>query len=157
VAELVVRRPEPGDVEWIAQRMRAQDRAELAALGRHDVEEVLRESLARSTLAWTTTSDGEPIVIGGAAPLRSLLDDVGVPWLLGTDVAMKHQRAFMTVAPIYIGQMLQTFSHLLNYVHVDNTVSRRWLKRVGFTLAEPAPFGPLGAPFCRFEMSRNHV
>ncbi len=152
---IVYRPPEPSDITHIAARMRRQDVAELAALGLEPAA-ALERSVRASVLCWTATVDGEPALITGAAPLATLLGDIGAPWLLGTDLVTQQQRAFMRLAPVYIDAMLSTFSHLLNFVHAENTASVRWLKRMQFQLHPAQPFGPKGAHFHPFER-RRHV
>lgn len=132
--------------------MRKADVAELAALNLRDPHYTLARSVEASALAWTALADGEPALIVGVTPLGSLMGDVGAPWMLGTDLVTKHQRAFMRYSPGYIEKMQSAFSHLLNFVHAENKAACRWLKHMGFTLREAQPYGPLGAPFHLFEM-----
>lgn len=131
--------------------MRQADLAEVFATGTDPVR-ALHEGIRRSVHCWVATVDGRPACVFGVAPIGSLLSDTGAPWMLGTDLITQHQRAFMRRSPRYIAHMLDAFSHLLNFVHAENEPSVRWLKRMGFTLHEPAPHGPNGALFHRFEL-----
>ena len=72
--------------------------------------------------------------------------------MLGTPLLDQHARVLVRLTPVYIGRMLGAFPHLLNYVHAGNTTSVRWLRRLGFTLAEPQPYGARGELFHQFEM-----
>jgi hypothetical protein len=151
-----VRAPRDGDAEALAAGMRAQDIAELEAVGRPDLVAVVRESIAVSTWCWTVTVDGELAAILGVTRHGTVLAPIGVPWMLGTELVRQHRRCLARLTPQYIDQMLQVAPHLLNYVHARNTVAVRWLKRTGFRLHPARPHGPFGEPFHLFEM-RAHV
>jgi len=150
VAEIVIRATEPGDAELLAAAMRPADLAEVRACG-HGPLEAARRSVAQSVLCWSAFADGELACILGVAPI-SLVSGIGSPWMLGTPTLDAHHRVLVRLTPRYIATMLKAFPHLVNHVHAANTTSVRWLRRIGFTLAAPAPFGALGEPFHRFEM-----
>lgn len=151
MADVLIRPTEPGDTDLLLENMRPADRAECEAYGEPDLRTALRASAARSLLCWTVFFDGELAAILGAAPV-SVLGGVGSPWMLGTPVLERHQRVLVRRTPEYIAQMLRVFPHLINFVHVDNTTSVRWLRRLGFTLHDPVPYGAQGALFHPFEM-----
>ena len=146
---------EPADITWLAEHLRAQDVAEVHACGHRDLAHVVRAGVARSVWSRTATVDGEVAAIFGVAPLLTLMDPRGVPWMLGTDLVPANRGALARHAAPYIQQMLGTFPHLVNIVHAKNTVAVRWLRRVGFTLREPIPHGPEGEMFHLFEMHRH--
>lgn len=108
-------------------------------------------SIASSTHCWAASIDGEVACILGVAPI-SLLGGVGSPWLLGTDVLARHRATFMRHAREGVRAMLGVYPHLVNCVHVKNTASIAWLRRVGFVLHPPIPYGPHRALFHPFEM-----
>lgn len=143
----------PGDVDHVAAHMREADIAEVRA-GGHEPLEALRESLARSAMAWTATVDGVPAAIFGVAPLGSVLDPRGAPWLLGTDAVPRSRRALAVLAPRYIREMQAAFPHLINLVHSPNTVAVQWLRHVGFTLGAQVQHRATGEFFTLFEMRR---
>jgi hypothetical protein len=128
--------------------MRSQDRVEYEALtGSQDYETGLLRSINDSTRAVVLTVAGEPAVLFGVAPY-TYLGDVGVPWMVSTDYAVRHRHALMRLAPLYIRRMLALYPRLYNVVHERNTISRRWLGRMGFS------FGAVvlirGEPFIKF-------
>lgn len=151
MVEVLIRPTEPGDVARLFANLRASDLAECQAYGKPDIAAGIESSAARSLLCWTGLVDGELAAILGVAPL-SIVNGIGSPWMLGTPVLDAHQRVLVRKTPEYIARMLKAFPHLVNFVHAKNTTSVRWLRRLGFSLSEPAPFGPLGEPFHRFEM-----
>ena len=133
--------------------MRAADIAEVRA-GGHEPAEALRHSVARSAMCWTATVDGVPAAIFGVAPLGSVLDPRGAPWLLGTDDVPRSRRALAALTPRYIREMLGMFPHLLNLVHAPNTAAVGWLRHVGFTLGQTIAHPATGEPFILFEMRK---
>lgn len=150
MAEILIRATEPGDAELLGANMRTCDAQEVRACG-HTPLVAAQRSVAHSLLCWSAFADGELGCIIGCAPI-SIVSGIGSPWMLGTPVLDAHSRVLVRLTPRYIAEMLKAFPHLVNHVHTHNTTSKRWLRRVGFTIGEAAPFGALGEPFHRFEM-----
>lgn len=139
------------DAAELASCLRAADRLELGAMGL--TTEAIAKSVLCSVWAKTIRADGQMGAMMGVAPLSgSFFSDTGVPWMLGSDLVRKHQRCLMRMSVPYIFDMLDTFPHLLNFVHAENHEAVRWLKRMGFALQPAAPHGPKGALCHRFEM-----
>ena len=151
MADVVIRPTEPGDAAELFTHLRPADLAECRAYGRIDIRAGIEDNVRRSTLCWTGLVDGELAAILGVAPIN-MLTGIGSPWMLATPVLDRHQRVLVKETPKYINRMLNTFPHLFNFVHERNTTSVRWLRRLGFVLHEPIPFGALGEPFRPFEM-----
>lgn len=156
MGNLTFRAPAPGDVEYLAAHMRMADRVELAAINRVPAE-ALERAVRTSTLCWTVLAGDELLCMFGVAPLRSwsLLEDTGSPWFLGTEGVFAHRRPFISEPAAYIRRMLDAYPRLVNFVHAENQHSVRWLRRLGFTVEPAQPWGPNGAPFHRFEMTRD--
>jgi hypothetical protein len=146
------RPPTEGDIDALVAGMRRQDVAEVQAAGHTDLRAAVADGVRRSHWCLTAAIGGEVVCIFGVAPLGSLLDNRGVPWMLGTDLVPRNRRALARLAPGYIRRMLQTYPHLVNVVHARNTVAVGWLKRVGFHLHPAQPRGPHGEPFHVFEV-----
>jgi hypothetical protein len=151
VADVLIRPTEPGDAARLFANLRASDLAECRAYGHPDIAASIASCVDLSVLCWTGLVDGELAAIFGVAPINALTG-VGSPWMLGTPVLDRHQRILVRRTPENIAPMLKMFPHLVNYVHAKNTTSVRWLRRLGFTLHEAVPYGPLGEPFHPFEM-----
>lgn len=144
----------PGDIAYVAERLRAADREEVRAVRAGiSMRDALAESVLRSSHYETAVAvDGnEPIAIRGVAPV-ALLGGVGAPWMLATERAFLFPRALVVEGRRYVGQMLAVYPHLVNYVDARNLRSVRWLAAIGFKIHEAAPFGEAGLPFHRFEM-----
>ena len=147
--------PRKGDAAELAANLRDQDREELRAAGVMNAEHAIADGIRRSALCWTARVDGEMACVFGVAPLGTMLDPRGVPWMLGTPLVPRHRRTLQELTPRYIQQMLEAYPHLLNQVHAKNTVATRWLRKMGFVLQPPTPTGPYGEPFHLFEMKRH--
>lgn len=150
MVEIEIRPTVAADAVLLGENMRACDAREVRACGHEPLPAAVR-SVAHSVLCWSAFADGELICIMGAAPV-SIVSGIGSPWMLGTPVLDTQSRVLVRTAPKYIAQMLKAFPHLVNYVHADNATSQRWLRRLGFTLDQAAPFGARGEFFHRFEM-----
>ena len=141
-------------VAAMAPRMRQADRDEVWASAMLTPEQALSMSVRTSMRSWAGIIDGEVVCIFGVgAP--SMLSDVGIPWMLGTDSLERYQRTFLRRCRRYVAEMLDGYRVLVNFVDERNTVSQRWLAWLGFTLQDPEPHGPLGLPFRRFYMTRG--
>lgn len=143
-----------GDVEHVAAHMRAADVAEVRACG-HAPLEALRFSVDRSAMSWAATVRGRPVAVFGVAPLGSVLDSRGAPWLLGTDDVPRNARALARLARFYTREMLDAFPHLVNSVHSRNVAAVAWLAHMGFRLGVTYTHPTTGEPFTVFEMRRK--
>lgn len=141
-------------VKAIADDMRQADIDEVWASSRHTPIEAMISSWKMSDSSVIVTVNDEPCVMIGLV-IRDILSGSGVPWLLGTDNALKYKRHFITQVPAIIDEMLAICPKLYNYVHADNKVSIRWLKRIGFTIEAPLPIGYDGALFHKFYLERT--
>lgn len=141
-------------IDPVASNMRDADALEVWLAAHKTPHEALREGFAASVRAWTIMRDGEPIGMFGVSS-ASVLGNIGVPWLLGTDGMLKVKRQFVKECGHYIDWMLSLYPHLVNYVHADNKPSIRMIKWLGFELEGPRPAGPEGADFFKFERFRD--
>lgn len=130
--------------------MRARDRAECEAGGLTGRKAVWR-SYRGSVIARAAFINGELAAIFGMG--GGVLSDTGAPWLFTTQVVEQFPLMFVRVALAMVDEMLQIKNRLENYVSADYPQACRFLASIGFTLGEAEPFGPKGAPFCKFTMS----
>lgn len=148
---MLFRPPRMTDIIAVAIRMREADRVECRAAGADDLLRALRDGVARSDWSRTALVDEGPMCIFGVCPL-GVAPAVGVPWMLGTPLVQTHARTFVRRAIEVVREMLLRYPTLMNYVHADNALAVRWLRRTGFVLSPAEPFGPRGALFHRFEL-----
>ena len=141
------------DADTFAPLLRQQDKAELQALlGHTDYRWALAYSIAESSDAWTLHTPEGPALVCGVSPY-TYLGDVGVPWMLATENAVRHRHALMRLAPQYIARMLARFPQLCNLVHEANTISVRWLARMGFEFTNKVLVR--GEPFLVFRLTKG--
>lgn len=141
--------------ERFAPLMRAGDIAEGEALGLNPAAAVLA-GVERSELALCALFDGEPAAIVGVNTLsRSILGgSTGQIWMLSAQACTRHPREFLTTSRGVLELLLTEWDVLTNWIDARYTGALRWAKWLGFEIEPPAPYGPLGAPFCRFTVGR---
>ena len=143
-------------IESMLPFVRQADIEEVKASSGKDMRTALLDALRYSDHAWAGIIDGEVACIFGVGSL-SILSDVGVPWLIGTDAINRHSRAFLRRNLWVVALMRERYPVLRNWVDARNTAAIRWLKWLGFTLGDPAPWGAAQLPFHPFEMRGNYV
>jgi len=141
-------------IQVIADDMRQADIDEIWASNHQTPADALLEGFEISDYSVVITVDDEPCVMLGLV-IHDILAGTGVVWLLGTNAALKHKRHFITQVPNIIDEMLDICPKLFNYVHIDNEVSIRWLKRIRFTFDKPAPYGYDRELFHKFYLERT--
>jgi hypothetical protein len=148
----------PAEVEHardLGRRLRADDLAEIRAVHGFEVDPVLllRMALDVTDRPLCAVADGLPIALLGCAPGGTLLTPFGVPWLLGSDESARHPRVFVEAGRRLTREWLTRHGGtLLNRVDARNLASIRWLRRIGFEIHKPAPYGAEGRAFHPFTM-----
>jgi len=149
--KVLVRPAELADIQVLYDNMRQADRDELiAAYGQGNELWALKAALDTSIVSWSGFYDGKLCCVFGVGA-ASLLDENGVPWMVGTVELERHSGVLMRQCRGYIQSMHTYFSRLYNFVDVRNAKSIRWLKRLGFVFGEPVEYGVYGMKFLPFE------
>lgn len=151
-AEIVPAREEY--VGFVAANMRQADRDEIWASHHLRPEQALRRCLRETPKAFAAVIDGEVCCLFGVTP-RSILTGHGMLWMLGTDGIVRHQYRFLRDSIECADAMNREYPILMNYVSDANEASKRWLRWLGFTLDDPAPYGVERQLFRRFERVRG--
>lgn len=146
-------RPTTELIEGIAANMRQEDIDEIWASHHSTPIDALMNGWKISDRSMIVVVNNEPCVMIGLV-IRDILSGAGIPWLLGTENALKYKRCFLTQVPAVINEMLDICPRLFNYVHIKNKVSIRWLKRIGFTFDEALPYGCDNELFHKFHLER---
>lgn len=154
--EIQLIRPTPEGVRYIAETMREDDKAEILLASGESPIEALEAGVEMSDYIAMAVINGTPCSIFGLV-VKNLLCGSGVPWLLSSEAVLSHKRQFLLQSQSVLSSMLDVCSELMNYVHVDNGFSIRWLQRIGFTLEDPEPYGVSGALFHKFYMRADNV
>lgn len=150
--KIEVRKAQLDDVPHIAERMRHDDRDEIAAFG-VSPETALLHGLRQSLQSWTGTVDDEPVCMFGFNR-RTMLSEVGIPWLLGTDRVREIPYAFLRKSRRITADVIAsgTFSRLENLVSANNELSIRWLRWLGFSIHPDYAIAIGGRTFYLFTM-----
>lgn len=138
-------------VTSIASRMRAEDAAELYASVGLSPLVGLRLSFERSLYAWTWLVDGVPATMFGVGAF-SIIGDVGIVWMMGTDLVVDHWPAFLRCTKRNIGKLLSIYPILTNFVDARYTDCIAWLRWLGFVIEPAVPHGFERRPFHRFTL-----
>ncbi|MCC3733710.1 hypothetical protein LLS47_12305 [Rouxiella badensis] len=136
--------------------IRQADIDEFYAAALIEPDEVLRRSMAASTVTWAGLVDGEVVAIFGVCP-ASLLTGFGVPWLVGSDKLESVQVTFLRHCRPALSAIQQLYPRLENFVDARNTAAKSWLHWLGFTLQDAQPYGALQLPFHHFALRADHV
>jgi hypothetical protein len=115
---------------YIAAKMRASDRVEVAVFGSTPFAS-LRLGLAGSTVCWTALKEGRPAAMLGATPLNEA-EGHGTPWMLST-AAAEDARAIAEHGPLVIAALHRRYRVLTNWVAADNRAALRMLRWLGFS------------------------
>ena len=134
-------------VTYIAQRLREADKTEVWLSHMASPYEAVFDSWASSDVCRCIETDaGEPVGLTGLVGSRI--------WMLGTDELTATRRRRLQLCNEGRGWV----EHCLdvagmpigNDVYAKNTASIRWLKHLGFTVADPRPMGHAAALFSEF-------
>lgn len=125
-----------GHVDELHAGMRETDYEEVCAVAGHLTAHELRQRLAGALAA--LDEQGRVICLFGcrALPFR---DDVGVPWMLGTDRLESYLVSMCREARRYVEEWQAQYALLTNATLEDNHVVIRWLKWLGFTFGYTFP------------------
>ena len=142
----------PNDYLGLSGKMRPDDYREVLAATGVDPYNAMEISWRRSTESWAMICDYEVVGVGGVCPAT---EEIGTPWALFSDLAMKHWRTILRHVNHLPRSFLKDYKKLMNVVDARNVVSVKWLEKgCGFTIHEAKPFGPQGLPFHLFTMER---
>ena len=131
------------DVEYIAPRLKYEDKREIDANTGNTPYNALLKGFFQSEVCFTLIGNGEPIGMFGVT------EDGGV-WLLVTDGIKKHKIKFIKESKKVIEFLTTKYRKLWNYVDVRNTLHIKWLKSCGFIFLRKVPFGKYKLPFYEF-------
>ncbi len=149
--EQIIRRPTLADLDFIVDNIRADDLAEVEAMGGKTVRECLDETTDIRNTAWVWEHDGNVMCIFGVNPVENT-DGIGAIWMLGTKFFDDHEMIFASACRPILDDLISKFKYVFNYVYVENIKSIQWLMWLGFKISEAVPIGINGANFHRFEM-----
>jgi len=147
-------RPTDELVRSIADNMRQSDIDEVMAASGTNPYDTIINSFAVSESSVVVTHNGQPLFVYGFSK-PNILSSSAIIWMLGVNDAYKYGKELMYYTPKVFDEMFLKCDLLYNYVHIKNTVSIAWLKRLGFTFDEPITYGVANEKFHKFYKSRN--
>jgi len=145
-----VQRATVEDVIYIAKNLRQADRMECDASAGMPPEQVLPQSVGAGRDVWTFhRGDGLPVGVFGADPTP--IAEVGIVWMVSTDVVTQHKREFLTRCRPLVLALNEQYPIITNMVDARNTLHHRWLKWLGFSfLRRIEHWGARSVPFYEF-------
>ena len=151
MTKIVIRPATLADAEDIVSRLRGIDKLELAlAHDDFDILKALKESFKASNL------ECEVAVIDGTVEAIFGLSEqpqFNVPWMLGTDVLLKHQKSLCRLGKAQLRYWADRYdAPLRNLVWGGNYLHIAWLKRMGCRFNGAVhDIGDLGIRFLEFD------
>jgi hypothetical protein len=143
------------DIAQLALVMRREDRQEVyAATGKGPLE-ALQEANEVSCDTFTAWADGHVLCGLGIRPGSLVRGGIASPWFLSSVYLPGHTRELLVLSRRAIIVWLAEYEVLVNYVDARYNKSLRWLRKLGFVIHDPMPYGYLGLPFHRVEIRRN--
>lgn len=123
----------------LAETLRPEDWAECQAAGFTDRLETLKESLARSDLAWALLLDGEVAALFGVC-------GEGLVWFLTGEAFARHPFTVARLGREWVRALLEVYAQLGNYIDARYAKAIRFARLLGFQLGELTPYGPHQLP-----------
>lgn len=131
----------------LARIMRAKDRDECAAGGLLP-EPAVRMSINNSSEAYAAYAGDDLLAVFGVGPMHSA-PQITVVWAMTSVHVSKHPLTFWRCSKVAINYLRNKHQLLVNMVHGKYTEAFNWLKRLGFQISSPEPFGKRGDLFCK--------
>lgn len=133
----------------LAPNLREADKKELLLSSGEEPLEALILSLQVSEECNAIMNDEEEIV--GLFGVATVDEDLGSPWLLGADGIKQIATEFIQGSHSWIEEVQARYKILFNYVHEENEVAIKWLKKLGFNFIQKIEdYGVGQAPFYEF-------
>lgn len=135
---------EYSDVEFLAPRLRYEDKREVLAVSGSTPYHALLKGFAQSEVCFTIL-DKENVPVGMFG-----VSSEGAIWLLATDDIWKIRFSFLRESKKVIDFLNKKYPKLWNYVDCRNELHIRWLKWCGFIFIQKVEYGILQKQFYEF-------
>lgn len=149
---LVVRDAISADAVLLAPRLRAADRAEIAARSGESAQVALVRCAAESIRCYSAVeAGGSVLAMFGVIPDP---DDprAGLVWMLAAEaLAARHRWQVARSGRHWVEVLGRGFDRLWNHADARNTLHLRYLEHCRFTLGPTVALGPEQRPFVSFE------
>ncbi|KKL09591.1 hypothetical protein LCGC14_2564320 [marine sediment metagenome] len=142
--------------EELINTMRQADIDECWAANHHTPETAIEESVYYTNRPRTGLVNNQVLNIFGVGKITHL-SDIGIPWMLGSDLLPQHAKAFLRSSKNAIEDMKKEAILLHNYVDKRNRDAIKWLRWLGFIMEKPIIYGPDDMLFHPFYMVNYDV
>lgn len=138
----------------LGREMRAEDRAEVLASGGFTIpEKVVRASINASPEAWAAYFDGRLLAVFGVRPTPTC----AIPWALTSVHVARYPFTFWKTSKMVVARWRDDYPLLANKVHASYGAALRWVKKLGFSVGVPEPFGVNGDLFCHVQLETRSI
>ena len=103
--------------------------------------------------SWCWSVGGKPVAAFGVC-LIPYVPGYAIPWLLGSREIYRNIDSFLRISKLVVERWIKNYAVMVNFVHIDNHKSIKWLIWLGFTIFDCEEFGLEGELFYRFEIRR---
>ena len=148
--DVLIRPVTAEDCQSIADNMRQADQLEVGLSHGDSPLEAISRAVAASRWAMSLICDDKHVCAFGVA--GRFMATTAAPWMLGTDEVLRNKSTVAQVSRKAIPIMRQGVKLLENYTHVDNLISIKWLRWLGFRIEPAERYGNPGGMFHRFHM-----
>lgn len=132
--------------QMLTENIRKEDREEQIDMGMDPLHAV-QESIACSEVCYSAWDKDTLLSVFGIAHGA----DETYIWMLATEAVKKHKKELVQCGMDFIGESLQTYGPLCNYISTKNKPALRFIKRAGAHFSEPM-YLENGTEFVRFEL-----
>jgi len=133
------------DIEYLAPRLRFEDKREMLSATGLTPYEGLLFSYQNSTTCFTiVNSKNIPVSIFGINQINNSLSSI---WLMATDGLREIEKPFLKQNKELINFLAKKYKILWNFVDCRNELHIKWLKWCGFKFLRKVNYGVLNQPF----------
>lgn len=137
------------DIQHIYTHMRAVDVQEIAAMSGNSPRAAVLYAARYSEMVRAGYIDDIPVCLIGYGA-HSI-------WMLATPDVTRAPVALMKQSRALILEGLQQYDYLVNAVDARNTVTLKWLKRLGFVIMDATLMGVANIPFHRIFITKGTI
>ena len=148
-----IRSSKKDDCYNLSKTMRKGDVQEVfASTGSNPVQALIKAYLSSHRHCYSIILDNELVGMFG---INRVNENVGIPWLLGSDKLTQHKLEFYRKSVEYLNTFMDEYNVLFNYVDKRNWQAIRWLKGLGFHFTKlVSDYGYEKKPFYEFIKAR---
>ena len=148
-----IRKTIPEDIDYLAPRLRYEDKREiLASTGLLPYEALLKGYLENVIVFTIVNKKNIPVGIFGVNDCGS---GVGAIWLLASEELTTAQISFLRQCRDVVKVLNTKYKILWNFVDCRNSLHIKWLKWCGFKFINKQKYGVLNKPFYEFIRINN--